>query len=885
MTVPTKRFKDPMRFVLPVLVALVIGFSLLLARSSLIARFELPAFDFLLAATEPQTKVADNLRILALDDTTIKTMEDVAGMKYPYPRSTYAHVLENLKKHGAKAAVFDIMFFEGRDALDDLEFAGALRSFKNTALAFQAGAENEFQKEPAMFPIDAFRRASAAVGFVDVRKDMDHGIRRVNLARKVDGEWHPSLDLAAFALAHGVAVKDIAYGENQIKVGDKVIRTGDDYEYLIPYYSGGHASSTIVGMLLDPMPLVRAVPGVQSKDPSLRPLRPEEVKDGVFLIAPTASGLKDMHSTPAGEMSGGMIHVNVLNGLLTGASIEEMSPGFYYLTIILLPLLVAVPLSRMRALPGLVLAFTVLVAWWAVVAYAFSRGIWIRGVAPAVSLVLTTLTVLGFQFLRTHFLLGKFVAPEVADAILRRGGDLSGMSEEKEVSIVFSDIRGYTTLSETMEPAEMQALLNEYHTHTVAVYEKHGGRALDYLGDAQMVLFGDPLHKHDHAAAAVRAACDVQDTIEALNARREKEGRAPFDVGIGVCTGVVAMGIVGADKGHAQYTAIGDAVNTAARVQALSRELDSKILATESTVKSAGDAIEAEPIKAVSLKGKATSTMVFRVLGYKKTGPKSAVTRLVMLGLAAALLTSAGCGKKDVASADASPSPTSRSKYPPLPTAPAHPAATVAVKPPQAEAPPPRKPPKVHPVVSTDVFIKHPSPKPKPAAVKPKPKPAAVKPKPAAKASPKPLAEVAPAVKPSPNAAAATGGKPLPAPAGSPPPRPKTSSGFARMELPIYPQARKKADSRIPSRSGSGGLIKHEIIVLVTGDDVERVKRYYQEKMKASIVMDSGSKASRVITLTDAPANSTSALPPSTVVIQSDGNGSQITLSAYYPMK
>ena len=285
-------------------------------------------------------------------------------------------------------------------------------------------------------------------------------------------------------------------------------------------------------------------------------------------------------------------------------------------------MLVAVPLGLivvLQRLPGRWAALLIgglLTSYWAGAIVALQHGWWLRPFGPTVTMLLVVGLVSAYQFVRGYALLRQFITPELAaDLMLAEGS--GAYTTEKDCTIIFSDIRGFTTLNETMRPSKMVALLREYHTVTVPVYEKHGGRCLDYLGDAQMVVFGDQKQRKDidpnHAAAALRAALEVHELIEATNARWQERGDPPFDVGLGCCSGVVAVGVLGADTAHLQYTVIGDVVNTAARVQGLSRELDAPVIATVSTIDRAGELVEADFIKAVPLKGKNAEVPVYRV--------------------------------------------------------------------------------------------------------------------------------------------------------------------------------------------------------------------------------------------------------------------------------
>jgi len=246
----------------------------------------------------------------------------------------------------------------------------------------------------------------------------------------------------------------------------------------------------------------------------------------------------------------------------------------------------------------------------------FARGIWIDLAPPVFASFGCTLVVLGVQFFRTHRLFQQFVAPEVVDRMVadeefaRLGG------KEMEVSILFSDIRGYTTLSEKMSPSQMMEMLNEYHTRMVKIYERNHGRVFDYMGDAQMVVYGAPINLENHALWACRAALETQEALKELCDKWKIENRLAFEVGTGICTGRVAIGLVGAE-GHKQYTAIGDSTNVASRLQGQSKVLGATVIISPRTAEMVRDHFQLRSLGEVDLKGKSEAMEVFTIVKQK----------------------------------------------------------------------------------------------------------------------------------------------------------------------------------------------------------------------------------------------------------------------------
>jgi adenylate cyclase len=242
--------------------------------------------------------------------------------------------------------------------------------------------------------------------------------------------------------------------------------------------------------------------------------------------------------------------------------------------------------------------------------YLFKIGYWLFLLPPVLTIFACSLAVFAIQFFRTHKLFRQFVVPEVADKMVQSDSYAELGGTEKMVSILFSDIRGYTSLSEKMTPTEVVDMLNEYHTEMVKIYEKHFGRVVDYMGDAQMVMFGAPIERKDHALCACNAAIEVQESLSSLNEKWADENRLSFEVGIGICTGYASIGFVGAE-GHKQFTAIGDTVNVASRLQGQSKVLGASIILSPLTVEQIRDKFNVRHLGEVPLKGKSEPMQVY----------------------------------------------------------------------------------------------------------------------------------------------------------------------------------------------------------------------------------------------------------------------------------
>jgi adenylate cyclase len=208
--------------------------------------------------------------------------------------------------------------------------------------------------------------------------------------------------------------------------------------------------------------------------------------------------------------------------------------------------------------------------------------------------------------------LSRFLSPAVAEMVVQGKVELLRVGRMAEVSVIFADIRGFTSMSESESPQETVAMLNAFFTRMAQVIFRHEGNLDKFIGDCVMATWGPPSQHPDDAARALRAALEMQAEIAEMNKAREEEGLRPISVGIGVNTGTAVVGYMGSSDRH-EFTAIGDSVNTASRLCGLSK--GSEILASENTVRRAGPGFLIEPVSVLQVKGKEKGVNTFRVVG------------------------------------------------------------------------------------------------------------------------------------------------------------------------------------------------------------------------------------------------------------------------------
>ncbi|MFZ5449668.1 MAG: CHASE2 domain-containing protein [Thermodesulfobacteriota bacterium] len=358
------------------------------------------------------------------------------------------------------------------------------------------------------------------------------------------------------------------------------------------------------------------------------------LKDKIVVVGATAVGIYDLRVTPfSGTFPGVEIQATVIDNLLRGDFIRTPTFALIIMLLILVFLAILLGLVLPRLSAGLSFLFCLIVigCYVSINYYLFSRqGLQLDLFYPQALIVLVYLGVTSQRFLaeekerkRIRKAFESYVAPTVVQEMLKHPEQLRLGGERREITMLFSDIRGFTTMSEKLDPEALVSLLHDFLNPMSNIIINQGGTIDKYMGDAIMALFGAPLVQPDHPVLACRAALGMAASLEALNQEWSAQGRPPLRIGVGVNTGPVAVGNMGSDRLF-DYTAIGDNVNLASRLEGLNKYYGTNILISETTAEALENGFILRDVDLVRVKGKAHSARIFELLGEGKPSPELA---------------------------------------------------------------------------------------------------------------------------------------------------------------------------------------------------------------------------------------------------------------------
>jgi adenylate cyclase len=637
-------------------------------------RVENGSYDLRVRATASPVGPSSPVVIVEINESSIRGLEPVVG-RWPWPRLVHGSAIDYLRRSGAKVIAYDVLFGEREGARqsivngqpisgDDSDrlFVESVRRAGNVLLlgdvTFEGLASGKavettdsrpelpgtayrpgdgFQSRPELdLPFGELARAAAGIGHNYLARDPGSDTARRALPFiEHRGAFVPSLGVAAALMFAGATSDSVRQEGDTLRIGDARVPTLDER---VESGASAQPSRQVLFRFTKPM---AGADGVRSIFPAYSfydvvlsednvisgrpPVVPMSAFAGkVVFVGTTAAGTHDRYTSPFdGGIAGVELHGTIADNILSSEFMRRARPSADYacaaaagiaggLAATLLPV----------ALSAIVVAVAVggLLMW---LTSAVGDGVWIGAVVPATAAAVALFGGVAWRYFvedreKRHVrrLFGRYVSNDVIDQLMADPTLVRLGGQKRHMTVLFSDIRGFTAASERATPEAVVGQLNEYFAAMVEVLFRHRGTLDKFVGDMVMGLFGAPLADDRHADHAVSAALDMTRALDRLNENWRREGRPELNIGIGINSGEMIAGNIGSEA-IMSYTVIGDAVNLGSRLESLNKEYGTRIIISEATRSLLTAPVETRPIGEVTVKGRAQAVRIYEVPGAK----------------------------------------------------------------------------------------------------------------------------------------------------------------------------------------------------------------------------------------------------------------------------
>jgi adenylate cyclase len=592
--------------------------------------------DYRLRLRKPQP-VSDDVRLVGIGDRDVGSQLG----RWPFPRAVHGDVLSILNATGAKHTTFDVLFTEpSADADQDTRLKVAIEKLPNVTLAYHfeqaepaeagAGAEdrphfiqdasrhglavNDLQFVHGRLPVPPFAKLPVSYGAVNAVPDADGVIRRVPLFFAHEGRLYPSLAMQTI-----IDVLDLRADQIRIVPGDAVTLVDTPRGTLhVPIDERGQYRINFLGDLgvftpaFEYLDLYQAV---ESKE--LGAQVEAALKDRIVLVGLVSTGNTDVVSSSIGRMPGVAVQATVVSNILTGNHLHFLAKWQQALLAVFAGVLLGLGMWPRRPLLGIFVALVIAAAWSSLALFAAHANVILPVVSIFATFGLATLALLSFEAMamkqdrsRVVSVLGRYIARPVLERLVDTEQAPATITERRELTVFFSDIRGFTAWTERAEPDEVATRLNEYFAVMTPIIERHGATLDKFIGDCIMVFFGAPLTQEDHALRAVRMALEMQAAMQALNRSWESRGGALLQVGMGIHTSFVTVGNFGSST-YMHYTVIGPGVHLTARIQSITPP--GKVWISAKTQAQVQGKVRTVPCSHLEVKGEDKPMQIFEI--------------------------------------------------------------------------------------------------------------------------------------------------------------------------------------------------------------------------------------------------------------------------------
>jgi adenylate cyclase len=594
------------------------------------------------AAADP-SRASRDIVIIDIDNTSYTALREKLG-RWPWTRRVWTELVRYLTPGKPRLVLFDILFSGSEEAADP-EFAAVIRGAGNVVLPF-ALASSQIETSTDIFtppavaqvqmdgrvpgeamdrknwslnqPTPELAAAMAASGVTQWTPDPDGMTRREPLVVNYDGKAWATVWLAA-ALQIRPA-KSVRFDNGEFSAGS--LRVPVDLQgRFVPRWHGDTLNSYRL------VPLWEMICSIYPKqcDASVKRHPAQEFAGKIVFVGASALGSYEVRPTPVSETAPGFfVLATALDNLLAGEAVR-LAPA--WLGVLMILLMTAAPAASVllwRSITApLGATIALLAAYAGVCFFLYGHNYWLPMATPMIGAALSFTGNTGYRYLtvdrelsRTRGTLERYVSPQLVRQVMDNLDSIRFDGEKRRLTILFSDVRSFTTLTEKSDPVELLKQLNEYLEAMTEIIFRYDGIVDKFIGDGIMAHWGAFTPNRPNAELAAHAALDMIATLAVLNEKWTARGRPPLDIGVGLNTDEVIFGNVGTGK-KMDFTAIGDGVNLASRLESANKEFHTHIIVSASTLAELGPGAEARSLGSIVVKGKTVGVEIYELLALK----------------------------------------------------------------------------------------------------------------------------------------------------------------------------------------------------------------------------------------------------------------------------
>ncbi len=615
--------------------------------------FEPKSYNFLVKATTQNAKASDDIILVVIDDKSLHQLG-----RWPWKRTRYGEIFEYITEHTqAKQIGYDAIivapdtdnpqsdreFYNQIKTLDKLSagvgFTNA--SFKNIDEAFyekmlfekneikiEDKRSKKYQKESNYKSFSAFQKDYLTniknLGSVNTNMDNDGYIRKVDQVINYKGKLYPSLGLLMYSKHTGI--------KHFVLTDKYLLAKNNEYSLKMPIinkygiaYSNIYFYKTDDGLYshqkISASDVINSLEAIKNGE---KPILDSEIfKDKIVFVGANANAqaLQDIKRTPVSDTFSGVdIQATNLDNIINSEFYKNTS-DLYNILNVLLVFIIAFVLVCTLPIPVALLSCACLMFMYLIFAFfMYSNKVALNLILPEIFILFAIGCAYSYRYLlegrkkeKIQSAMGKYLSRDVMKNVVDNIDSVKLGGKRANVTVLFADIRGFTSISERLSAEEVTKILNEYFTAIVPIIENHNGILNKFMGDAVLAVFGEPIENNHHALDAVKCADCMLKKVKLLQEKWLDEGKPKIEIGVGISTGEAFVGNIGSEE-RLEYTVIGDTVNTASRIENYNKVYRTKFLISQETFEQVQKHVDVIKIREVSIRGKAKKINIYEVL-------------------------------------------------------------------------------------------------------------------------------------------------------------------------------------------------------------------------------------------------------------------------------